>query len=93
MFYQCFLSITISRGGSNLIIGPPRDFLMESYITKWGKLKKMVYLKLRYWLLTITCVARSRQFTSKSLFGQKMVKIEKNFFFFTQLYSNDTMKY
>ena len=45
--------------GSNLIIGPPRDFFMESYVTKWGKLKKMVYLRLRYWLLTITCVVRN----------------------------------
>ena len=47
------------REGSNLIIGPPRDFFMESYVTKWGKLKKMVYLRLRYWLLTITCVVRN----------------------------------
>ena len=50
------LNEALSREGSNLIIGPPRDFFMESYVTKWGKLKKMVYLRLRYWLLTITCV-------------------------------------
>ena len=49
----------LTREGSNLIIGPPRDFFMESYVTKWGKLKKMVYLRLRYWLLTITCVVRN----------------------------------
>ena len=54
-----FKSAGLSREGSNLIIGPPRDFFMESYITKWGKLKKMVYLRLRYWLLTITCVVRN----------------------------------
>ena len=60
------------RGSSNLIIGPPRHFLMESYLTKWGKFRKMVYPRLRYWLLTIICIVGSPQFTSNNLFGHKM---------------------
>ena len=61
---------------------------MESYLTKWGKLKKMVYPRLEYWLLTIICMVGSRQFTSNSLFGKKMVKTEKNCFFVIILYSS-----